>query len=403
MILSSEQVKEFVSKHPVYRDALIFRARKFKEDAYSRNENSKTIGGFPLANIIPEDEESYDEYAEVYVKLKIANLAELNDLVERNTRYMSELRDACSNFINEKISHKIVNGVFLTGGASRMNFIRPLISECFSLPIEKVKIDNDNPSLTISRGIALLGTTDAITSVLVAELRNKMPTLVNNHQILSKLIYALVENISDESWKVVESGCSYWVKFGKTTNEKELKELLERNLNYFQKNEVSSVINDTLHDFLKDSSEEIRKRMNEIISRYAPGREIAMVGNIQLGNIQAINNSLSDMSSTISQICDSISNMLADILWAALGVFLWGVFCAPYYLYKLLRSDESKRKDKAEKILEKRGEVLAKVKNKMRWELQNNTVFKNTVTTTLNNYFTQVIERNLQQVMIPIE
>ena len=174
-------------------------------------------------------------------------------------------------------------------------------------------------------------------------------------------------------------------------------------LNSFQKNDVSSVINNTLQVFLKDSSEEIRKRMNEIISRYAPGREIAMGGNIQFGNIQAINNSLSDMSSTISQICDSISNMLADILWAALGVFLWGVFCAPYYLYKLLRSDESKRKDKAEKILEKKLLVLAKVKNKMRAELQSNIAFKNTVTTTLNNYFTQVIERNLQQVMIPIE
>lgn len=143
--------------------------------------------------------------------------------------------------------------------------------------------------------------------------------------------------------------------------------------------------------------------MNEIISRYAPGREISSTGNVQLGNIQAINDSLSGMSSTISQICDSISNMLADILWAALGVFLWGVFCAPYYLYKLLRSDESKRKDKAEKILDKKGEVTSQVRVKIGAELSNNVAFKNSVTSSLSSYFTKLIETNLQQVMIPIE
>ena len=42
---------------------------------------------------------------------------------------------------------------------------------------------------------------------------------------------------------------------------------------------------------------------------------------------------------------------------AALGVFLWGIFCAPYYLYKILRSDSSKRKDKVGKIIGKKTEV----------------------------------------------
>ena len=51
-----------------------FKARKFKEDAYSRNEDSKTIGGFPLGNIISEDEESYEDYADTYVKLRIAKI-----------------------------------------------------------------------------------------------------------------------------------------------------------------------------------------------------------------------------------------------------------------------------------------------------------------------------------------
>ena len=76
MIMKDENVKEFVGKYPEYRDALKFKARKFKEDAYSRGEDSKTIGGFPLGNIIADSEESYDDYADCYVKLRIAHLGE---------------------------------------------------------------------------------------------------------------------------------------------------------------------------------------------------------------------------------------------------------------------------------------------------------------------------------------
>lgn len=403
MILKDEDVQEFIGKYPAYRDALKFRARKFKEDAYGRNEESKTIGGFPLGNIIADDEESYDDYADVYVKLRISNLAELNNMIESTTHYMEDIKNALTDFKDNKISGKTVNGVFLTGGASRMNFIRPIIAETFGLPIDKVKIDNDNPSLTISRGIALLGVTDAITSILVSELRKKLPSLINNDAMHSKLRKALAENISFESWKVVDSSCTYWVKFGNSTDEDELKKLVEKELKEFQKNKVSQIVNDTLQAFIKVSSEDIRKQMNEVISRYAPGREISSTQRVQVGNIQAINDSLSDMSKTISEICDSITNVLADILWAALGVFLWGVLCAPYYLYKLLRSDESKRKDKVEKILENKSKVTSQVKQKIESELGHNTAFKNSVSTSLDSHFKRLIDSNLQKVIIPIE
>lgn len=83
MILKDEKVFEFLNKYPVYTDALKFQARKFKETAYGRNENLKTIGDFPLTKVINEDEESFDEYARTYVPLKIANLSELNTLIEK--------------------------------------------------------------------------------------------------------------------------------------------------------------------------------------------------------------------------------------------------------------------------------------------------------------------------------
>ena len=403
MIMKDENVKEFVGKYPEYRDALKFKARKFKEDAYSRGEDSKTIGGFPLGNIIADSEESYDDYADCYVKLRIANLGELNDMVNSTTKYMDELRNALDDYKTTKIPGKKVNGVFLTGGASRMNFIRPIIAEAFNLPLEKVKIDNDNPSLTISRGIALLGATDATTTILVAELKKSLPSLFNSNDMMNKLREKLSENITNEAWNVVDSACSYWVKSGKGTDESELKGIVQNRLKTFQTSQVPTIINKTLEEFLSQFSEDIRKKMNEIISRYAPGREISSSSKLSIGNIQAINDSLSNMSKTISDICDSISNVLGDILWAALGVFLWGVLCAPYYLYKIFRSDESKRKDKADKVRDKRFEVTWQVQSKINSELSNNTQFKNSVSSSLNNYFTKLIDTNLAQVIIPIE
>ena len=403
MILKEEDAKEFVQKYPEYRDALKFKARKFKEDAYSRNEESKTIGGFPLANIISDEQESYDDYADIYIKLRIANLAELNNMISSSTNYMENLREAMKDFKETKIPGKTINGVFLTGGASRMNFIRPLISEAFGLSIDKVRIDNDNPSLTISRGIALLGATDAITSILVKELRLKLPSMINNEELLSNLRSSLADNITKEAWDVVDKSCSWWVKHGKTTDEDELKESIQKDLKFFQNNKVSSVVNNTLQQFVSESTEQIRKQMNEIISRYAPGREISSSGSVQIGELRAINDSLSDMSSTLSEICDSISNVLADILWAALGIFLWGIFCAPWYIYKIFRSDKSKRQAKADKILEKKDEVTSQVSTKINTELQSNTAFKSSVTNSFSTYFTKLIDTNLQKVMIPIE
>ena len=403
MILNNEEVADFVNKYPVYSDALLFKARKFKEEAYSRNEGSKTVLFFTFDSFISENSESYNDYSDISVKLKVSNLKELNDLIASKSNYMDNIKNALEDFRDNHIQGKIVNGVFLTGGASRMNFIPPIIASVFNLSLEQIRIDNDNPSLTISRGIALLGTTDAITSILVKELRKKIPTMISDEKILSGLKDALAKGITDKAWEVVKEGCTYWVNNGKTTDEKELKEIIENRLKKFQSHTVSAVVNDTLQKYVADSTEDIRKRMNEIIGLYAPGREISSNEKVQIGNIQAINDSLSDMSAAISKICDSISNIVADILWAALGVFLWGVLCAPYYLYKIFRSDKSKREAKADDVLDEKNKITNQIRSQIVNELDKNESFKNTVTSTLNDYFKKLMESNLQRVIIPIE
>lgn len=402
-MVSNEGVQKLIHEHPQYKDILLFKARKIKENIFSRPNAHDIDETFTLRNVMTKDCVDYDKLKSVEVVIEYDDTQAMIDEIEHEEHYISNLRKDMQDFQEKHIKGLPVKGIFMTGGASRMEFVKKAIEEEFNLDESQVKVDPQDPSLTISRGIALLGVADAITSVLVTELKSKIPTFIKDDAILDKLRTSLSNNIVDEAWKAVDSTCSYWIKFGNTTDEDELKGLVEKKLKEFQHNRVTGIVNDTLQNFLNDSKEELRKSMNEIISRYAPGREISSTSKIQFNNIQAINDSLSDMSSTISQICDSISNVIADILWAALAVFLWGAFCAPYYLYKLLRSDESKRKDKVEKILEKKGEITSQLRNKINSELKNNASFNTSVTSSLTNYFNALIETNLQQVMIPIE
>ena len=403
-ILKEQPAVDFIKKYPEYEGFLRFSARKFKENAYSRSPNISTSMGFDLDSVIQKSEPAYKEFGDTHIKMKIEELEELNQIIEEKEHYISNLREKLEEFRDKNIPGKKINGVFLTGGASRMNFIRPLIAETLGLSLDRVKYDNDNPSLTISRGIALLGTADAVTSVLVEKLKSKIPELLTDDKLFDPLTDALSEAITNEAWKCVESACDYWVKFGNTTDRDELKQIVQYRLEKFKDTDINPIINSTLQTFIKDVSESIRKEMNKIISRYAPGQEITISGSATIGNQKAIADSLEEMNDIIQSISKSMGDIIADALWVALGIFLWGVFVAPYYLLKaFLTSDESKRKDKAKDILDKEGSIKTNLEISITEKLLDNKVFKNEVSTSLQKYFREIIDLNLQKVKIPIE
>lgn len=407
MILKLPEVQDFVKKNPVYKDALLFQARKFKEVAYSRNCEIRTVAGFPLSSILTENLSLCSEYGNIYVPLCITNLQELNDLVEEEGAYQKKLRGALVDFKENHIKGKKVNGVFLTGGTSRMNFIRPLIAEVMGLPIEKVKPDKDNPSLTISRGIALLGATDAITAHLVAELKSNQSSFVNSDVMFGKLVKSLSDSLADAAWKQVEATCKRWIQSGSGRDEDELRYWLKSDLESFQSRKLKEVVEGTVRKFVVSEGEVIRKKTNEIISNYAPGREITVSGSVSVGDMSAVNKSIENLSATISEICDSITNTLTNALWAALGVFLFGLFSVAYYvckgIYNFFRDDKDVRKEKAQILLDKRLEVYGKVRNQLNEQLSQNRQFKKSLTSSLSHYFNNILESNLQKVIIPIE
>ena len=410
LIYPTEDVDEFVANYPQYVDALRFQARLIKEEAYSKDPETRTLVKFSLDKVMSEECEDIEKYEDVDVKIKFKNVNELNELIENEATYISRMKESMIDYRDNHINGKKVHGVFLTGGASRMNFIIPLITEVFNLSETQVKIDGDNPSLTISRGIASLGVADAVTDVLVAELENKKPSVVNTSELQKKLIAELSEEISDSSWKAVESACLSFKtsQLEKSLEMKDLESKIRFYMDLYKEHELPRIISNVFNKFLKEESDNVRIELNKIISYYAPGREIKSVSMNQISGSYAINNELNKMAENIAEICaKNTTTTIGKVLWAALGIFLWGVFAVLYYAIKgvinYFRSEESKRKDLCKKIEEKEFEIKTNVSMELEKQLAVNKEFTSVVSSNMKDYFNKLVKVNIKRVRIPIE
>ena len=406
-ILANDEIADFVSKHPKYHDALLFRARRFKETAYGRDPESRTIETISLASIIPESDNCCDEYLDTSCNIRVKNLAELNDCIEESIHYISEMRHATLDFKENVIKGRKVNGVFMTGGASRMNFIRPMVAEVFGLSESKVKIDEDNPSLTISRGIAMLGATDATSFVMSSELKKEMSNYAKDPKLITDLTNRISVDISKASWNTISDACEKWVDNGTSTEAKEeLKKYITREMDMF-KLKVPNIMASTTVTFLQDGLDDINRKMNEIIRQYDPSKEISFIGQVQI-NKDGVSNAVTQISNVIDEITKETSNLVWRIVGDVIVTFFFGLIgLIIKYLIVIIfggaMSDKEKRRKIIDKILEKEDETKLKIYTKVLESLGANSEFRNNMSKSIVDYYNSVIDKNIEQVIIPIE
>ena len=187
---------------------------------------------------------------------------------------MEKIREALVDFRDNHIPERTVNGVFLTGGASRMNFLRPIISNVFELPMENIQFDSDNSSLTVSRGITLLGVADAMTNVFVAEIKDTLSRNLDIDQLYSSFIEKLSKNIPESVWPTIESTVNDWLTTSTASDQSDIeKELLNRikeEIGVFSKSNMKTIVSDALQECIIKENNTIRDRINDIIKLYAP-------------------------------------------------------------------------------------------------------------------------------------
>lgn len=190
--------------------------------------------------------------------------AKLDRILGKNIRggYIQNVKDAVIAFKNEKLKGKKVSCVYLTGGASRMDFVREIFMDVFELDSSRCPPDN-NPSLIVSQGVAHLSYADIHTQKTEEELKSKIAALINQfpwYSVISDIIRGAVKEVIKSSahsimskWK---NGEIYEVLPNKSTctNLKSLKQAFERLFISF---------NGT--DFAKKCSDSINKKLVESI------------------------------------------------------------------------------------------------------------------------------------------
>lgn len=84
--------------------------------------------------------------------------------------YIERVRDAAREFRKEKLKDNKVACVYLTGGASRMDFVREIFMDVFDLDAAHCPPD-DNPSVIVSQGVAHLSYADVKAAEKEVELK----------------------------------------------------------------------------------------------------------------------------------------------------------------------------------------------------------------------------------------
>ncbi|MCX4270584.1 MAG: hypothetical protein OSJ62_18315, partial [Lachnospiraceae bacterium] len=139
---------------------------------------------------------------------------------------------------------------------------------------------------------------------------------------------------------------------------------------------------------------------NDIIRYYAPGQEI-----------KNVRNEVSDISLDIQSISDicmkRISGIVGKLLWAALGLFLFGVFSLIYQAIKFLiykfKSEESRRKDICQELEKNESKIKNDIKSELVKKFLEDASFSNIVSKELKSYLEKLIQYNIDRVRIPIE
>lgn len=125
---------------------------------------------------------------------------------DKQDSYIGKVKEAVKKFKNDKLKDNKVACVYLTGGASRMDFVRQIFMEIFNLDEAHCPSD-DNPSVIVSQGVAHLSYADIKSKEKEDELKKKAQSAISKYDWngnFTKIINQSVKaKIIDKAWSIM--------------------------------------------------------------------------------------------------------------------------------------------------------------------------------------------------------
>lgn len=317
-----DAIQLFEKKYPKLIDYLVFEARKVKEQVYfdPSLRVKKTIN---FDDII-DDEELEEERFKLVFKP-----GELNEFLEKNG-YIEKIENAMLDYKKKYIPNYPIYGVFLTGGASRMDFIKPLVSKCWRVPEEPVYRDQD-PSLTISQGVAEVARMDLRTAGMDKGLEEEIDQLINGDDIYNLFVERLSIVFSNVVKEDIESVFTNFKDDAEDYCIAQLKGVIEEKLES-RNNQARDIIGEYVENAILEKTENIRRNVENIIANYvSQGNDIDVDLNINFNtaSIKMPNLNLNMTLNSISkELISESSGWGGAAAGAGIGMFLLGPFGA---------------------------------------------------------------------------
>ena len=291
---SSESIQEFSDKYPDLVDYLLFEVRRAKEEIYfdTTRKYKKTIN---FEDFI-DDEDLEDER----FRLKF-EAGELNQFLESNG-YIGSIRSAMNDYIKNYIPGQNIYGVFLTGGASRMDFIKPLVTQCWNVPEDKIFRDQD-PSLTISEGVAEVARIDLRTRDIDTDLK-PLFNQINGNVVYDKFVELFGDFLFENVAEKVSEKCIEWRDDPNNLSLNKLNQRIKRGVKSVV-SECSTSVNKGIRLAIEEETKDLREKVDAIVAAYtAQGTNITLP---TLANLEVMEGGTDiDMSGVIREISSQI-------------------------------------------------------------------------------------------------
>lgn len=290
-----DSIQEFERKFPMLTDYLVFEARKVKEQIYidPTLRVKKTIN---FEDIV-DDEDLEDERFRL-----IFQPGDLNQLlVEKG--YIQQIADAMSDYKENHIKGQNIYGVFMTGGASRMDFLKPLICKYFGVEEGQIFRDQD-PSLTISQGVAEVARMDLRTEGMDKGLGKQIDKLINGNDIFESFATKFEAEVFDIATQVIAGNVTTFKDIDNDVSIDDLNSSIESDMDENLK-PLTSNVSEYVMNAILECTDDLRKKVDDIVAVYtSQGSDIKL----PTLNVPAIKMS----SINIKPVLDDIAKELAE-------------------------------------------------------------------------------------------
>lgn len=374
----NDAIRKFEEKYPKLTDFLVFEARKVKEQVYF-DPSLKVKKTINFEDFI-DDEELEDE------RFRLTFLpGELDEFLRENG-YIKSIENAMIDFKENHISGQNIYGVFLTGGASRMDFIKPLICKCWYVNESQVYRDQD-PSLTISQGVAEVARMDLRTEGMDKGLEDEINAFMNSSRafdvFVEKFGHDLWDKVTDDVASVIVGWRDLNVDVSINKLQKDISAATQKSVAEFSSNAAKYV-----EESIKENTKDIRAKVESIIAVYkSQGVEITLPNNVKIGevNLSDINmdSVLFGISEKLKEDSDgwgaaiggaAIGGAVAMLLGGPLAWLVGGGALLAKWLFAEEKTEAQKQAEAMERNLdsEQRWKVFISINEK--WESIQNSI-----------------------------